>query len=76
MNALEHPGITRCLRDGYPRSDKPIVCDRCEESIEPGTVYGECDGKAICGECANAQWDELNTSERLVMLGFDIKYHG
>lgn len=76
-NCSEHPAIARTLRTGYPTvQQKPLICCVCGEEIPADTVYGECYGKLCCGECANAEWKELNNSERLSALGYNLKYEG
>lgn len=72
---LQHPEITRALRTGYPRPEiRPAaapVCQLCGYAVRPGELYGACDGKVLCGSCADDEWRELSPAEKLSLLGYD-----
>lgn len=51
---LEHPGITRTLRTGYPFPEpRPIgLCVVCGEPVYAGEPYIDCDGDYVHTDCA------------------------
>lgn len=61
---------------GYPKPNKPILCDTCKEVIQPGEYYGDCDGRLICSDCIEDEWKELTASEKFVALGYNSKFNG
>ena len=49
-----------------------IRCDRCLTVLQKGELYGECDGRILCSECADEEWGELSDEEKLELLGFEV----
>lgn len=70
---LEHPDITRVLRDGLPSAT--LHCSKCGGEIG-AEYYAEWDGEILCIDCVDAAWKELTAEERIEKLGYDAHRNG
>lgn len=74
---LQHPDISRIERTGYGYSedDAPagLECSVCGQGIMSCEAYGECDGKVICSDCINEEWEELTDEEKFESMGYNVR---
>lgn len=73
MEQLEHPAITRVLRDGIVDDSPALCCHVCGCSIEFGEHYGMGEKGAICVSCVDEEWDDMTDRERIDMMGYTVQ---
>ena len=67
---IEHPDITRVLRDGIVDDSPALCCHVCGYVFEIGEHYGMGDEGAICANCVDEEWDDMTDRERIEMIGY------
>ena len=59
---------------GDPGGDIPApaaFCCRCGQGIYSWEDYGVRDGKRLCPDCLEEDWDELTSREKFRLLGYE-----
>lgn len=68
----EEPGIARVQAVGDPAEDVAGICTACGQPIYRGEVWGRCDGRWVCADCLEAEWERLTPGEKFERLGYTV----